>query len=209
MRDADRIREQSASRSQSIGTVVVTLAAVTGLACVFGMGYTLGRRVQRMAPCSPAASGVAGNVVDRLDEERQSLDALTFYDSLTADHLHDQSPSKGVDPAPPRPASKFATVAPAKKPSVGAKDGVPSAPLPRKGEFTLQVSSFRTRDEAQAFAAAMVRQGLHPYVVPASLPGRGTWYRVRVGRYGSEQEAKAAKGTLAQSDIPAWVLRID
>ena len=78
-----------------------------------------------------------------------------------------------------------------------------------QGTYTLQVSSVRRRDEAQALATAMTRQGLQAYITAATIPAKGTWYRVRVGHYDSVQAANVAKANLAQSDIPAWVLRID
>ncbi len=48
---------------------------------------------------------------------------------------------------------------------------------------------------------------LHP--VDATLNGRGTWYRVRLGRFSNQEDATRAKVVLAQAEIPAWVLRVE
>jgi cell division septation protein DedD len=51
------------------------------------------------------------------------------------------------------------------------------------GGYQLQVSSFKTQNEADTFAAALRRRGHKAYVEPANVKGRGLWYRVRVGPF--------------------------
>jgi DedD protein len=51
------------------------------------------------------------------------------------------------------------------------------------GAYQLQVSSFKTQAEADAFATALRRRGHKAYVEPAQVKGRGLWYRVRVGPF--------------------------
>ncbi len=60
-----------------------------------------------------------------------------------------------------------------------------------KGRFALQLSSFPDKSEAEAFAQKF--EGERPYMVVSEIPGKGTWYRVRVGDYASSKEALAAK----------------
>jgi DedD protein len=79
-----------------------------------------------------------------------------------------------------------------------------TAPAPAKARFTLQLSSFPDRSEADAFAKRFSAQGA--YVVTSEIPGKGTWYRVRVGSYGSSQEAIAAKGNFEkQTNTIAYI----
>jgi septal ring-binding cell division protein DamX len=72
-----------------------------------------------------------------------------------------------------------------------------TAPLPLdkeskpRGHFLLQLSSFQDRTEAEAFARRF--PGQNAYIVTSELPGKGTWYRVRVGDFGTMQEASVAK----------------
>jgi len=65
----------------------------------------------------------------------------------------------------------------------------PSAPAGREGGYQLQVSSFRTQTEADQFAAQLRARGHKAYVVEAHVPGRGTWYRVRIGPFPSQHAA--------------------
>jgi photosystem II stability/assembly factor-like uncharacterized protein len=58
--------------------------------------------------------------------------------------------------------------------------------------FAIQIASTRTQPEAQAIVSEMKAKGLDAYLVKAAVPRRGTRYRVRIGRFNTEIEAKAA-----------------
>ena len=60
-----------------------------------------------------------------------------------------------------------------------------------KVHFTLQLSSFQDRGEAEAFAAKFGSE--KTYLVASDLPGKGTWYRVRVGDFATAKDAIAGK----------------
>ncbi len=62
-----------------------------------------------------------------------------------------------------------------------------------KGRYALQIRAFPDRGEADAFAKRFV--GHTVYVTPAQIPGQGTWFRVRVGDYGTFKEAVGAKAS--------------
>jgi DedD protein len=64
-----------------------------------------------------------------------------------------------------------------------------SAPAGREGGYQLQVSSFHTQGEAQGFADQLRARGHKAYVVEANVPGRGIWYRVRVGPFTTQHAA--------------------
>jgi len=76
------------------------------------------------------------------------------------------------------------------------------------GEFTVQVSSFTTEREANAAAASLRRKGFTPFIVSSDVAKRGTWYRVRLGRFTKQSDATKAKNILASAEIPAWVLKV-
>ncbi len=67
----------------------------------------------------------------------------------------------------------------------------PSSAAGHEGGYSLQVSSFRAQGEAQTFADQLRARGHKAYVVEARVPERGTWYRVRVGPFTSQQAASA------------------
>lgn len=94
--------------------------------------------------------------------------------------------AKPVIPAPkaasaaPRP---IAAVRPAPAPAP------PVDPGKAKGKYTLQLSTFTTAADADAF----VQKYPGAFVIAADVPGKGMTYRVRLGNYGSYKDAVAAK----------------
>jgi DedD protein len=78
--------------------------------------------------------------------------------------------------------------------SDAAKIDVPAsttgaAPAGHEGGYQLQVSSFPTQAEAQSFADQLRARGHKAYFVQANVPGRGTWYRVRIGPFSTQRSA--------------------
>ena len=57
------------------------------------------------------------------------------------------------------------------------------------GKFTVQVASYREKGDARELADRLTRKGYQAFVAEAEIPGKGTWYRVRVGRFGTRKEA--------------------
>jgi len=90
------------------------------------------------------------------------------------------------EPRAPLPAGKPQVVAAAqpKKP-----DAKPAAG-PR---FTLQLSAFPERADAEEFMRKIQSAGYKPFLVASEIPGKGTFWRVRVGDYASKQAAADAK----------------
>jgi DedD protein len=57
------------------------------------------------------------------------------------------------------------------------------------GPFTLQLSASQSKSEADSFAQHLRDKGYAPYIVQAQVPGRGLWYRVRMGSFASKDAA--------------------
>lgn len=70
-----------------------------------------------------------------------------------------------------------------------------AAPAGHLGGYQLQVSSFKTRGEADAFAQELRVRGHKAYVLEANVPGRGTWYRVRVGPFPTQAAASSYRSS--------------
>jgi hypothetical protein len=79
----------------------------------------------------------------------------------------------------------------AKNPSVPLIGAAPTDSAKGRVHFTLQLSSFQDRGEAEAFAAKFGSE--KTYLVASDLPGKGTWYRVRVGDFATAKDAIAGK----------------
>ncbi len=91
---------------------------------------------------------------------------------------------KPIAVAKPTPAPKPIAVA---KPAPAAAP--PVDPAKAKGKYTLQLSTFTTSADADAF----VQKYPGAFVIAADVPGKGMTYRVRLGNYGSYKDAVAAK----------------
>jgi cell division septation protein DedD len=104
-------------------------------------------------------------------------------------------------PAKPAPAKPALAKAPAPAPVVAravASTAQPSATPARAaaptgtsadGAFSLQLSASQSRAEADRFVAKLRERGYAPFIVQAAVEGKGTWYRVRMGRFGSKEAA--------------------
>lgn len=57
------------------------------------------------------------------------------------------------------------------------------------GAYQVQVMSVKTKDIADAEVGRLAAKGYKAFVVTANLPGKGTWYRVRVGNFKTIEEA--------------------
>lgn len=217
MRDSRRIQERAEVRLDRTQVIWLSLGSVVALGLVFALGVVVGRRAEKLEPpAAPVADPLA-----QLEAQNKLHDELTFYSKLTA------------APTPAAPSSEAtARAAPVVKPA-REEEPTPTAALPapapgttatnaddpvsralaagpaRAGQYTVQVSSFQTEEEASAYAAALRRKGYAPYVVSAHITGKGTWHRVRLGAFTDEEQANDAKHRLAGADIPAWVLRAE
>lgn len=74
------------------------------------------------------------------------------------------------------------------KEAFGRAQRTPTETAP-DGSWTLQLSAYQDRAEADRFAAGLRDKGYAPYVVEAAIPGKGTWFRVRMGRFGTKDAA--------------------
>jgi len=75
--------------------------------------------------------------------------------------------------------------------------------------FTLQLSAFPEKAEAEEFMHKIQSAGYKPFLVASEIPGKGIFYRVRVGDYGSRQAAVDAKTEFERKQrIIAYVAKL-
>lgn len=67
-----------------------------------------------------------------------------------------------------------------------------------QGRFALQAASFPTQAGADELAQKLRSAGVPSYVVSADLARRGRWFRVRVGRFSSAEDAQRFAGEAQQ-----------
>ena len=67
----------------------------------------------------------------------------------------------------------------------------PTVTMTEEGNYTVQVSSWRSSANARRDAERYKAQGFDAYVQTADIPSKGgTWHRVRVGRFATKEEAE-------------------
>jgi len=188
------------------------------IAClVFVLGVMVGRRVEARAHVDKGAATTAArdplNALDQLDasggadmsfrSELSGGKTTSQVDEAVAAIEKQRAAAKveGAKP-PPKPEPKPEPVAveepepkPEAKPEAKPEPKPEPEPDPAKpaGKFTLQLSSFKEKVEAQSFLADMRIAGYRAYLVEAQVEGKGTFFRVRFGHYESYEAALDAK----------------
>jgi cell division protein FtsN len=215
--------------------VWLTLGGIVALGITFALGVMVGRRAEKLAAAQHEAPLDPLKQIDDEHKLHDELTYYARLTQSRGEHpsASEPLPSKrtrapdttkiatdalqtvqAVAPPSTAPAPPAMLVPPtaAPEPPVSEKAGTDStAALARgpakTGEYTIQVSSFQTADEASAYAASLRRKGYSPYVVATQIAGKGTWHRVRVGVFRTPESANLAKQQLLAADIAGWVLK--
>ncbi|MDP4858448.1 MAG: SPOR domain-containing protein [Desulfobacterales bacterium] len=114
--------------------------------------------------------------------------------------------SREEDSPPPEQKVPAATTASKKSvtkpvgPSEGEKPRPANAaadrPLDNTGNVTIQAASLKDLAEADAMVKKLKNRGYPAYKTIAVVPGKGIWFRIRVGRYSSRESAGDVVGKL-------------
>lgn len=209
------IKERPEIRFDRIQLMWLTFGILLAMGLAFSLGFMSGRRAERLQIA--ALSDADPSPVVSTDPKSVKRE-LKFYDLLkepsrlkSIDAVKTPTVSAPVASAAEGPVNtnvlppvKTTTSVVAAAQTPGLHNG-PAA----KGEYTVQVSAFQSEEEAKAFSATLERKGYKPFIVASTIPGKGTWYRVRLGRFDNESRATEAKIELAHADIAAWVLKND
>ncbi len=91
-----------------------------------------------------------------------------------------------IKPAHVVPASEVA------KPKAMPAVVIPPQDVLAREILAVQVYSFKEKARAEAALSALKNKGYSAYIMVSDLGARGTWYRVRVGTFANEAEAKKA-----------------
>jgi DedD protein len=214
------------------GAVVACLVFVLGV--MVGKRLEGRERVARKAATSAAIDPLAA--LDELGaDEATGTDDLAFPAALTGDEKAKKRALDAADLAPARAltpdgtgaimqsmrgaAAKLAepAPAPAPAPSTPKPATVAAAPAPEgaapaakaESRFTLQISSFQERAEADALAARLSKDGYKPFIVMSDVPEKGIFFRVRIGEFVARTDAMTAKEEFEKKQkIIAYVTRI-
>ena len=108
-----------------------------------------------------------------------------------AETVAETKAAEQAQPATPAPAP--AEQKPAEPKKEPAKHATPASDA--DGKFTVQVGSFSVESQANERISSLRAAGFDARSTAVQIPGRGTWYRVQVGRF---REREAASKTAAQ-----------
>lgn len=219
MRDTHKLREKFELSLESSQVVTLTVALMVVLGGVFVLGVVVGKKLAAEQRAEVPATDLLTRVdqdTNALDAMQRDA-ALTFQDELTKQAAPAVAPPVvAVVPvaapvvAPPAPAAKEEPVAAA---APVLAEQVKAEPVPTRvrdagalkdafgkaqrlepagggaGSWVLQLSSSQDKQEAERFAAKLREKGYAPAVVEAQVAGKGTWYRVRMGRFATKEAA--------------------
>jgi len=118
-------------------------------------------------------------------------------------------PEPKVEKKPAAEPEKKPAAEPEKKAEAAEKKAAPAEPEKKVAEavekkpevqskFTLQLSSFQDKHEADAFLGGIKQQGYAAYITEAEVGGK-TFYRVRLGTYRTLEAANEAKADVEKS----------
>ncbi len=207
MRDSDRLKEKLEVSLDNRQIFYLFFGSAVVACLVFVIGVLVGKKLEnRKIKRNPQAAADELALIDR--DTKLAAKGLTFHEQLIKP---DARSAKNVPPEVAEwrdmgqggKGNRAAVVAmkgrkgarggDALSPSANrAKIARPAAKAAKK-HYTLQVSAFKSKVEADQMIKKLQSNGYRPYVVASKLPRRGVWYRVRLGTYGSWGQAVAAK----------------
>ena len=205
MRDSHRLKEKYELSLDNRQIVSITVASLVVLGSVFMLGVVVGKKLSAE---TAALQDQPKDLLGQLDRKTDALEtvkadaALTFQDELTRKaptlepvKLPDAAVAPVAELKTPLPETpKVEPVATRTVDGGGLKEAFGKAQRPptetaADGAWTVQLSAYQDRGEADRFAAGLRDKGYAPYIVEASIPGKGTWFRVRMGRFATKDAA--------------------
>lgn len=210
----------SLTARQAVGAF---LALLVSLAVAFFFGLMAGSSGRGPAVSGPVdtASGLEGD--SEATDAMPPIETAVPTAAVPAGRLGSRTElapgSLAATPVPAEPTAP-ATLHPFEDGTAEESSPVASAsggPAPAAGrpaeksaaKFWVQVASLSSREEAGALSSRLARRGFRSQILTAAGPkGKGKVYRVRVGPYGSEDDADraAAKLTKQENVKSPWVV---
>jgi septal ring-binding cell division protein DamX len=182
-------------------------AVIVGM--VFVLGVMVGRRVEARGHVERAHVEATVDPLAALDR-LEGGSGLSFQGALRGaeppvsdvEKKIDEMAKKPADPPKPeaKPEAKAEEPKPEPRKDEPKKDEAKKdEPKPeKKSKYTLQLSSFKDKDEAQTFLDQMKADGYPASMIKADVDGK-QYYRVRMGTYSSADAANDAKADFEKS----------
>jgi cell division septation protein DedD len=83
-----------------------------------------------------------------------------------------------------------------KKDKVVKKEKAKGNVQAKEKRYTLQIAAFKEKNTAEELAGRLKKKGYDSYIVPVTIPQKGVWFRVRVGRLETRPDAQSLQAKL-------------
>ncbi|HEY7555365.1 MAG TPA: SPOR domain-containing protein [Candidatus Binatia bacterium] len=182
-----------------------TLASII----IFALGMFVGKEIEARktvqpeeplvkVPVKPAPQGAAGT------EGAKSKDDLTFYNTLTKTPEAKQAAETKAEEKKAEKTAKAAESR-AEKAQAAAEPEIKAQAM-ESGEtktndmgWSVQAHSYPDAKSATDLVDRLKNKGYNAFVTEANVKGK-VWYRVRVGRFGSREEAEKTAAALRSNE---------
>ena len=166
--------------------VLISLLVVVLIVTSFTIGVKMGKRISLDHAGVTAEDKRTVELKSTLEEDVEKTMAtdaqLTDEEKLR--QLMDESKNKLSDELQKFSGEEKAPGKTAQSASVASEKN------PMSGKYTIQLGSYNTVEEAKQFAEGFTVRGYNPIINEVKIEGKGTWYRVSLGIFGTVDEAK-------------------
>jgi cell division septation protein DedD len=165
-----------------------------------GAGPTPGVKTETAVPRTPlSADAGRSDIQKELEAHTRVKDAAPAKASPSPAPLENPTPTKPAENPAEKPATKAAVTVPdkpAEKPKPAASK---AAPAEITGGWFVQVAAAADRPAAAAFAEKLQKDGYPTLLIEPTAKDKKSIYRVRVGPFGTKNEAEASKNRLTEA----------
>jgi cell division septation protein DedD len=206
------------------GGIISNIILVPVVLVIMGGFFFLGYYVGKYQGKSGRQTDAVSPLPDIISKNIEKADEFTFYKTLTdrdnktvSIDLHpktgDEEKRELKKPAVNEAASDKGAQQPRNARASGSKVAAvskPQAPLKKdtasttgkgaKARYTLQISAYQEKDMAEQDIRKMKQRGYAAFILASELPGKGTWYRVRVGSFSSKASAEKLQKELQSKE---------
>lgn len=146
------------------------------------------------SPTTPASTLPATPPAEKRAGDETAPSAPAAVERSRPGASDDRSAERPTEPAATEPIERASPPLPAETATAG------------EARYTLQVAAFTTEEEAAAERARLAPTGYEISVARADLAAKGTWYRVFLGRFASEEDARKASEAIRARDLVKEVI---
>ncbi|MBS0251075.1 MAG: SPOR domain-containing protein [Proteobacteria bacterium] len=227
------VNGETTLQSAAAGSVAESTAkpASSGIAGFFGWGQSSSAPQPAPAPAAPSTGSSFTQTVSSIPGNVSGFFSNMFGGSSSSTSEPAVAPAAAAPPVGVTTASTVA-VAPetsswssattvasrAQRESIRpekasySREVQPTAAAPTKGKFKIHIAALRSKEQADALAQKLIAQhgaelGNHlPVVDSAVIGSMGTFYRVRIGGYASQEEPRSLCNKLRSSGLDCLVV---